>query len=65
MVLDHHPHELYLQFNAVKNGVSFFLQGTALISRNSGTGAAKFNVPGWGNTPHPENVVKQFRRRGE
>ena len=24
--------------------------------------AAKLNLPGWGQTPHPENVVKQFRR---
>jgi YHS domain-containing protein len=23
---------------------------------------AKLNLPGWGQTPHPENVVKQFRR---
>jgi YHS domain-containing protein len=23
---------------------------------------AKLNLPGWGQTPHPDNVVKQFRR---
>lgn len=22
---------------------------------------AKLNLPGWGQTPHPESVVKQFR----
>ena len=27
--------------------------------------AAKLNLPGWGSTPHPENVVKQFRKRDE
>jgi YHS domain-containing protein len=27
--------------------------------------AAKLNLPGWGNTPHPENVVKQFRKQDE
>ena len=24
--------------------------------------AARLNLPGWGKTPHPENVVKQFRK---
>ncbi|MEO8580318.1 MAG: hypothetical protein ABI469_08715 [Gemmatimonadales bacterium] len=23
---------------------------------------ARLNLPGWGKTPHPENVVKQFRQ---
>ena len=23
---------------------------------------AKLNLPGWGRTPHPEDVVKQFRQ---
>ena len=27
--------------------------------------AAKLNLPGWGSTPHPENVVRQFRKRDE
>ena len=27
--------------------------------------AANLNLPGWGNTPHPENVVKQFRKTDE
>jgi YHS domain-containing protein len=24
--------------------------------------AAKLKLPGWGKTPHPENVIKQFRK---
>jgi YHS domain. len=24
--------------------------------------AAKLELPGWGKTPHPENVVNQFRK---
>jgi Cu+-exporting ATPase len=24
---------------------------------------ARLNLPGWGLTPHPENVVKQFRQQ--
>ena len=24
--------------------------------------AAKLSLPGWGETPHPESVVKQFRK---
>jgi YHS domain-containing protein len=27
--------------------------------------AAKLNLPGWGKTPHPESVVKQFRKTEE
>lgn len=27
--------------------------------------AAKLKLPGWGKTPHPENVVKQFRKIGD
>ena len=27
--------------------------------------ASKLRLPGWGMTPHPENVVKQFRKTGE
>jgi Cu+-exporting ATPase len=23
---------------------------------------ARLNLPGWGSTPHPESVVKQFRQ---
>jgi YHS domain-containing protein len=27
--------------------------------------AAKLNLPGWGGTPHPANIVKQFRKIDE
>jgi YHS domain-containing protein len=27
--------------------------------------ASKLRLPGWGKTPHPENVVKQFRKPEE
>jgi YHS domain-containing protein len=27
--------------------------------------AARLNLPGWGATPHPENVIKQFRKIDE
>ena len=27
--------------------------------------AAKLKLPGWGKTPHPDNVVKQFRKLDE
>jgi YHS domain-containing protein len=27
--------------------------------------ASRLGLPGWGETPHPESVVKQFRKTGE
>jgi YHS domain-containing protein len=27
--------------------------------------ASRLALPGWGQTPHPENVVKQFRKNAD
>jgi YHS domain-containing protein len=44
---------------SVECGAKFDRDADAYIA------AAKLKLPGWGKTPHPENVVKQFRKTGE
>jgi YHS domain-containing protein len=48
-------------------GSTYYLCSTECAKRFDTDGdayatTAKLNLPGWGQTPHPEHVVKQFRR---
>jgi YHS domain-containing protein len=48
-------------------GSTYYLCSTTCAKRFDTDGdayatTAKLNLPGWGQTPHPEHVVKQFRR---
>lgn len=44
---------------SVECGVKFDGDADAYIA------AAKLDLPGWGRTPHPENVIRQFRKIDE
>ena len=48
-------------------GSTYYLCSSACVSRFDSDGdayatTARLNLPGWGETPHPESVTKQFRR---
>jgi Cu+-exporting ATPase len=48
------------------NGAAYYLCSTGCAVRFDTDGdayiaAARLNLPGWGMTPHPDEVVKQFR----
>jgi len=43
-------------FCSVECATRFDADGDAYVA------AAKLNLPGWGQTPHPDSVVKQFRQ---
>jgi YHS domain-containing protein len=54
-------------FNADHNGSAYYFCSAQCASSfdadaDAFAAAAKLNLPGWGQTPHPESVVKQFRR---
>ena len=49
------------------DGATYYLCSEGCASRFDVDGdayvaTARLNLPGWGMTPHPEDVVKQFRR---
>ena len=48
-------------------GTMYYLCSTACAARFDSDGdayaaTARLNLPGWGKTPHPDEVKKQFRR---
>ena len=48
-------------------GETYYMCSAACASRFDTDGdayaaTAKLNLPGWGMTPHPDDVVKQFKR---
>jgi|GEM_PF-6300480 len=54
-------------FNAEHNGAAYYFCSAQCASSfkadaDAYAAAAKLNLPGWGQTPAPESVVKQFRR---
>lgn len=54
-------------FQRELGGSTYYLCSSACVSRfESDSDAylttAKLNLPGWGQTPHPDCVVKQFKR---
>lgn len=53
--------------NREHSGSTYYLCSIECAKRFDSDGDAyattsRLNLPGWGHTPHPENVVKQFRR---
>ena len=49
------------------SGETFYLCSTECGVKFDGdsdayVAASKLELPGWGMTPHPENIVKQFRK---
>jgi Cu+-exporting ATPase len=54
-------------FEREHSGQVFHLCSAACAKRFDSDGDAyattsRLNLPGWGSTPHPENIVKQFRQ---
>lgn len=54
-------------FERQHRGETFYLCSTECAKRFDVDGdayvaTARLNLPGWGKTPHPENVVKHFRQ---
>jgi YHS domain-containing protein len=54
-------------FSAEHNGAAYYFCSAQCASSfnadaDAYAAAAKLNLPGWGQTPAPESVVKQFRR---
>ena len=54
-------------FNVDHNGLAYYFCSTQCASSfdadaDAYAAAAKLSLPGWGETPHPESVVKQFRK---
>ena len=54
-------------FERENSGETFFLCSSECARRFDVDGdayvaTARLNLPGWGMTPHPEQVVKQFRQ---
>ena len=57
-------------FNAEHNGSAYYFCSVQCASSfnadaDAYAAAARLNLPGWGETPHPESVVKQFRKKDE
>lgn len=49
------------------SGTTYYLCSSACATRFDSDGdayaaTAKLDLPGWGKTPHPDEVTKQFRR---
>jgi YHS domain-containing protein len=54
-------------FNSEHNGTAYYFCSAQCASSfdadaDAFAAAAKLHLPGWGQTPHPESVVKQFRK---
>jgi len=54
-------------FNAEHEGSTYYFCSVQCASRfdadaDAYAAAAKLNLPGWGETPHPDSVAKQFRQ---
>ena len=57
-------------FDRAHEGVIYYLCSAECAARFDADGDAyaatsKLELPGWGQTPHPESVVKQFRQDPE
>jgi YHS domain-containing protein len=55
-------------FQREHNGETFYLCSTECaqkfdIDGEAYVATARLSLPGWGQTPHPESVVKQFRQQ--
>lgn len=53
-------------FQREHEGSTYYLCSSRCASRFDTDGdayatAAKLNLPGWGQSPHPDSIVKQFR----